>query len=122
MSRDEQISEMSKDIEVIENGNGYVDFYKTAEILHRKGYRKIEEDPFRRCTCLALGCDIADDLKRGVAREIFEEIEKTMASVYNDFMFNREGVGMRAHYVVAFSDEIDLAIAELKKKYTEEGK
>ena len=55
-----------------------------------------------------------------VAREIFEEIEKTTASVYNDFMFNRDGVGMRAHYVVEFSDELDLAIAELKKKYTEE--
>ena len=54
------------------------------------------------------------------ASEIFEEIEKLTASVYNDFMFNRDGVGMNAHYVVQFSDELDIAIAELKKKYTEE--
>ena len=54
-----------------------------------------------------------------VAREIFEEIEKVTARAYNDFMFNRDGVGMMATLVVEFSDELDLAIAELKKKYTE---
>lgn len=55
-----------------------------------------------------------------VAEEIFAEIEELTASVYNDFMFNRDGVGMNAHYVVQFSEELDIAIAELKKKYTEE--
>ena len=55
-----------------------------------------------------------------LASEIFEEIEKTTARVYNDYMFNREGVGMAGtHFVVEFSDKIDIAIAELKKKYTE---
>ena len=38
----EQIEEMAKDIEVISDGCGHIDFYKTAEILHRKGYRKQE--------------------------------------------------------------------------------
>ena len=68
-----------------------------AEALYNAGYRKASE----------------------VAEEIFEEIEKTTASVYNDYMFTRDGVGMRARCVVEFSDELDLAIAELKKKYTE---
>ena len=71
---------------------------KYAERAYKAGYRKAPD----------------------VAMEIFEEIEKTTASVYNDFMFNRDGVGMRAHYVVEFADELDLAIAELKKKYTKE--
>lgn len=54
-----------------------------------------------------------------VAREIFEEIEEVTASVYNDFMCNRERVGMNATNVVIFSDELDIAIEALKKKYTE---
>lgn len=56
--------------------------------------------------------------KTEVARGIFEEIEKTIARVYNDFMFNKEGVGMNVLKVIEFSDDLDLAIAELKKKYT----
>ena len=61
-----------------------------------------------------------ESTKSEVAREIFEEIERLTASVYNDFMFNREGVGMiGTTLVVEFSDKIDLAIAKLKKKYTE---
>jgi hypothetical protein len=60
------------------------------------------------------------DIKTKVAREIFAEIEKVTASVYNDFMFNRESVGMKATDVVMFSDELDIAIAELKNKYTKE--
>lgn len=58
-------------------------------------------------------------VKRIVAKEIFEDIEKVIASVYNDFMFNREYVGMNETSVVMFSDELDIAIADLKKKYTE---
>ena len=107
VTREKQIEEMAKDIEqarikATDTTNsmnyGFGGWY--AKELYAKGYRKASD----------------------VAREIFEEIEKTTASVYNDFMFNRDGVGMRAHYVVEFSDELDLAIAELKKKYTEEGK
>ena len=41
MSR-EKIEEMANDIEVIGNGSDHIDFYRTAEILYRKGYRKQE--------------------------------------------------------------------------------
>ena len=81
-----------------------------AEILYKKGYRKVEEDSFRRCTCLALGCDIADDLKRDVAREIFEEIEASAKVKY-----------WRGGGLVVFEVNGE-DFAELKKKYTEEGK
>ena len=43
MSREKQIEEMAKDIEVIGDGCGRIDFYRTAEILYRKGYRKQSE-------------------------------------------------------------------------------
>ena len=56
--------------------------------------------------------------KAEVAREIFEEIEKETARVYNDFMYHQENAPMIAPYVIAFSDKIDIDIAELKKKYT----
>jgi hypothetical protein len=92
--------------------------------------KQIEE--MAMCICentslsvLELAEEIAEELTaKGYrkASEIFEEIEKLTASAYNDFMFNRDGVGMNAHYVVQFSDELDIAIAELKKKYTESEK
>lgn len=43
MSKEKQIEEMVKDIEVIGDGYGRIDFYRTAEILHKKGYRKQSE-------------------------------------------------------------------------------
>lgn len=57
--------------------------------------------------------------KLNLAKEIFEEIEKVTASVYNDFMFNRQYVGINETTVMIFSDELDIAIDELRKKYTE---
>lgn len=106
MSEEKQIDEMAKDlcrtdtceikkIGIPCNHRCKAHIYATRAV--DKGYRKASD----------------------VAREILEEIEELTASVYNDFMFNRDGVGMNAHYVVQFSEELDIAIAELKKKYTE---
>ena len=50
-----------------------------AKELTAKGYRKIYDDHQRQCTCYALGCQMAESLKRDVAREIFDEIEKQLA-------------------------------------------
>jgi hypothetical protein len=106
----------------------YIDADELIEMCER-----MKQDPWNQGTSPHSWADAYDDFesdilrqptadvvpKREVAREIFEEIEKVTARVYNDFMFNREGVGMKATYVVEFSDELDIALAELKKKYTE---
>lgn len=92
--------------------------------IHNLVCEKLEEfrDPLHWVNTKGEFCCSYYDDASDVAEEIFAEIEKLTASTYNDFMFNRDGIGMATHYVVQFSDELDLAIAELKKKYTEEGK
>lgn len=45
MSKEKQIEEMANDIEVIDC-NGFVDFYRTAEILYNAGYRKQSEGEY----------------------------------------------------------------------------
>ena len=127
MTKEKQIEEMAKDLLNVSKKVSNIIMEETHEFLsqnhkynslkdfheaHKKG-RNVMEAEF----LVELGYAKASE----VASEIFEEIEKLTASVYNDFMFNREGVGMNAHYVVQFSDELDIAIAELKKKYESEG-
>ena len=113
--RDKQIEEMAKDFCALNMPCEECHLYKNrchakkyATRAYNAGYRKIEEDPFRRCTCLALGCDIADDLKREVAEEIFAEIEFEIAQLD----FDREETRAIA---------IEGIIASVKKKYTEGG-
>ena len=47
-----------------------------AKHLHNKGYRKIYDDHQRQCTCYALGCQMAEQLKREVARDIIADLER----------------------------------------------
>lgn len=71
-----------------------------AQYLYYKDYRKIYDDHQRQCTCYALGCQMAEELKKKVAREIFEEIEYLIWQ--ND-----------THPASELTEEL----AELKKKY-----
>ena len=49
-----------------------------AERLIAEDYRKIYDDHERQCICYALGCQMAEGLKRKVAEEIFAEIKKRL--------------------------------------------
>ena len=75
---------------------------KEAEHLYNAGYRKIYDDNQRQCTCYALGCQMAEQLEKKVAEEIFAEIEKITVKYRHGY-------------------EFDLHMYELKKKYTEGG-
>ena len=46
-----------------------------AERLIAEDYRKIYDDHERQCICYALGCQMAEGLKRKAAKEIFKEID-----------------------------------------------
>jgi hypothetical protein len=101
----EQIKEIKEMADIIHEGDCpivvlfYNDSLTLAENLYNKGYRKTSD----------------------VAREIFEEIEKISAKAYNDFMYNRRCTAEIENYVEQFSNNIDIDIAELKKKYESEG-
>ena len=97
MSRDKQIEEMAK---IIDDNHGFiVSSVETAESLYESGYRKIYDDHERQCTCYALGCQMAEELKREVAEEIFAEIDRMCIDTFGNFN----------HRV----------FAELKKEYAE---
>lgn len=76
-----------------------------ARELYNAGYRKIYDDHQRQCTCYALGCQMAEQLKSKVAEEIFAEIEKHLVTG-NTFY------GETIYFVKIGT------LAELKKKYT----
>ncbi len=86
--------------------DGVLNRYQTVKNLHKMGYRKIHDDHQRQCACYALGCQMAEELKREVAKEIFETVDSTI-----DLICAMTGVD-----IVAFGK-----YAELKKKYTEGG-
>ena len=115
MSRDKQIEEMAKIIgDNTEQDTMWPEIYDCANALYNAGYRKIEEDPFRRCTCLALGCDIADDLKRDVAEEIFAEIDKKLDDI--TIVMGALDSLRTFHKTI---EKVTVEVDELKKKYTE---
>ena len=93
MSREKQIEEMANSLEVVGCPNGHINFYKTAEKLHAKGYRKSTE----------------------VAEEIFGEIERIIIKHLND------AIKSKSVTTELTIDYMELDIAELKKKYTEGG-
>ncbi len=140
MNKEKQIEEMADEIyETLmleaECPLSGMDCAIIADLLVGKGYRKISDDHQRQCTCYALGCQMAEELKEKVAREIFEEIEKNL---------NRKTARSKPRFEKLHRDEKDLSIwgykdmgyfqgiiatcedlqdliAELKKKYTEGG-
>ena len=82
MSRDKQIEEMAKAVCHLDRTcDECMTSFECKAMMYAKrfydaGYRKIYDDHQRQCTCYALGCQMAEELKRKVAREIFEEAEK----------------------------------------------
>jgi hypothetical protein len=105
--------EMAKYVKEKHKYNSIIDFHKAhiksrcelkAEFLVELGYRKIHDDHQRQCACYALGCQMAEELKREFAREIFAAVDSTID-------------------LVCAMTGLDIAIfgkyAELKKKYTE---
>lgn len=110
MSKDKQIEEMAKVI------RGYARDYDDdiygcedhlAHYLTEAGYRKIYDDHQRQCTCYALGCQMAEELEKKVAREFIEAVDSMMECV-------TAMTGLSLTYYGKY--------AELKKKYTEEEK
>lgn len=108
--RDKQIEEMATvlmakcDSEVDCSKKADCDMCR-AEHLYEKGYRKISDDHQRQCTCYALGCQMAEELKRERAREIFEEIENVLLD--------------KASPLTVWCAINGQNYAKLKKKYTE---
>lgn len=87
--------------------DGVLNRYQTVKNLHKMGYRKIHDDHQRQCTCYALGCQMAEELKREVAREIFEELEKI--AMHN----------VTLSYGLWLMSMGEVAFAKIKEKYTE---
>lgn len=73
------------------------------KILYNAGYRKIYDDHQRQCTCYALGCQMAEQLKSKVAEQIFAEI----GELVNEYLDGR-----------IYTHDFCTYLAELKKKYT----
>lgn len=53
----------------------YIQYGKT---FYNAGYRKIRDDHQRQCTCYALGCQMAEDLKRDVARKMCKMLREDL--------------------------------------------
>ena len=114
MSKDKQIEEMAKIICGVTSGCEHCMFNyntcferKDAEEIYNAGYRKIYDDHQRQCTCYALGCQMAEELEKKVAREFIEAVDSMMECV-------TAMTGLSLTYYGKY--------AELKKKYTEEEK
>ena len=89
MSRDNQIEEMAEiilDVDRSYYGMECDEIQAKAEAaaIYDKGYRKIYDDHQRQCTCYALGCQMAEQLKKEVAREVIEEVATLLEDNWND--------------------------------------
>jgi hypothetical protein len=125
MTKEKQILEMAEAIEqarikATDTTNsmnyGFGGWY--AKELYNAGYRKIYDDHQRQCTCYALGCQMAEELKSDVAREIFEEIEKLLKENLFTLIppYRSEITDWKTVFRLKLADDI----AELKKKYESE--
>lgn len=83
-----QIKELANDIEVIRNGDGNINFNRTAEILYNKGWRKQSD----------------------IVREIFDEIEYALGNAYSSDEYSDYPM---PHYYDYLKDDI----AALRKKF-----
>ena len=134
MDREKQIEEMAKDLCRLPDTcekclvgtitRSECTARKYAERAYNAGYRKIYDDLQRQCTCYALGCQMAEELKKDVARGIFAEIEKKVKAsivIYFEEM-NKEHIKDTPLYdrcsgsVFAFKNMEDF-LAQLKKKW-----
>ena len=101
MNKDKQIEEMAKDIDVICDAFGRVNFYRTAELLTAKGYRKASD----------------------VAREIFEEIENALELLQRCVEEGRKNDGIKYQQLhdgrILSIEAVEYFVDELKNKYTE---
>ena len=133
MNRDKHIEEIQAEIiswgENADKTGNYR--YNLSEHLVDKGYRKIYDDNQRQCVCYALGCQMAEDLKKKVAREIFEEIEEEInLAIESNYRAKKEH---KKHSIIPNYDNFSAMcdgkiyamrglldfIDELKKKYAE---
>lgn len=112
MEKDKHIEEMAKAIEqarikALDTTNsmnyGFGGWY--AKELYDNGYRKIYDDHERQCTCYALGCQMAEELEKKVAKKFIEAVDSMMECVC-------AMTGLTLTYYGEY--------AELKKKYESE--
>lgn len=62
---------------------------------------------------------LAEDIKEGVAREIFAEIERIIGDKYNHYVFgNNDLDSIEQDAIINFSDTLSACFDELKRKYT----
>lgn len=76
MSKEKDINELTTDIYSMIRSDTVS--RAIASVLYAKGYRKVDEDYARQCTCYTLGCQMAEQLEKKVAKEIFAEIGKRL--------------------------------------------
>lgn len=110
--KDKQIADMSRELKDYTRANhisaSFAILEGYAEAFYNAGYRKIYDDHERQCTCYALGCQMAEELEKKVAREILDEIR---AIIRADGAVNLSSTIILAHisnYLIATA-----------KKYTE---
>jgi methanogenic corrinoid protein MtbC1 len=89
-----------------------------AEVLYAKGYRKIADDHARQCTYYALGCQMAEGLKRKVAEEIFAEIEEGIKAAVSALQFNNTPIHRQVKHETYSS--LMRFVKTIEKKYTED--
>lgn len=89
MNEEKQISEMAKVIKSslddlgsgVFNFTGYEIAVMFAKALYNADYRKIYDDHERQCTCYALGCQMAEELEKKVAKKFIEAVDSMMECV-----------------------------------------
>lgn len=57
------------------------DILNECDALYNAGYRKIADDHARQCTCYALGCQMAESLKKNAAKGIFADINNSLNKI-----------------------------------------
>ncbi len=97
----------------IDNVEHFCDNYVPKSVVH--------DDHHKQVACYTLGCREGDKIKREVAREIFEEIEKSFIKYYDEIVtYSSLILPYHTRQAAGFAlNEMFTKIAELKKKYTE---
>ena len=96
--------------DLIDNRSFYPAIVKNA--IENAPVITINEDYAIQCTCYALGCQMAEKIEEKVAKQIFEEIEKSFIHNNIECFQNCKGT-----WNYNLKENILTNLAELKKKY-----
>lgn len=93
------------------------DILNECDALYNANYRKIADDHARQCTCYALGCQMAEELKSEAARKIVAEIDNALHDMATEYA----NAGHPEYFAVCEMVHHKV-IRPIEKKYTEEEK